>query len=92
MNRVRIPMVSLEESHNPKRVEEDRNAQIEACIMRIMKSRKTLGHTELMGEVFKISTLFQPKNSAIKKHIESLIDREYLERDTSATNVYKYLA
>ncbi len=28
----------------------------------------------------------------VKKRVESLIDREYLERDESDLNVYKYLA
>jgi cullin 1 len=37
MRKIRIPMASLEESHNTKRVEEDRTYQIEAAIVRIMK-------------------------------------------------------
>jgi hypothetical protein len=28
----------------------------------------------------------------IKKRIEALIDREYLERDTENSNTYRYLA
>jgi hypothetical protein len=36
---VRIPMASLEESHNPKKIEDDRSHTIEACIVRIMKVR-----------------------------------------------------
>jgi hypothetical protein len=43
-------MASLEESHNPKKVEEDRSHVIEACIVRIMKARKTLAHQQLVGE------------------------------------------
>jgi cullin 1 len=39
MRKFRVPMASLEESHNPKRVEEDRSYVIEACIVRIMKVR-----------------------------------------------------
>lgn len=37
MRKIRIPMASLEESHNLKRVEEDRSIAIEAAIVRIMK-------------------------------------------------------
>jgi hypothetical protein len=40
MRKVRIPMALLEESHNPKRVEEDRSIAIEAAIVRIMKVRE----------------------------------------------------
>ena len=43
----RVPMASLEESHNPKRVEEDRSIAIEAAVVRIMKSRKTLQHQQV---------------------------------------------
>lgn len=39
MRKIRIPMPLLEESHNPKRVEEDRSIAIEAAIVRIMKVR-----------------------------------------------------
>ena len=35
---------------------------------------------------------FPLKSSDIKKRIESLIDREYIERDPATASVYKYLA
>ena len=35
---------------------------------------------------------FPLKPPDIKKRIESLIDREYLERDPGSASVYKYLA
>lgn len=42
MNKVRIPMPSLEDSANNKRVEEDRSVAIEAAVVRIMKVRRCL--------------------------------------------------
>ena len=33
-----------------------------------------------------------PQPTDVKKRVESLIDREYLERDDGDLNVYKYLA
>jgi len=92
MRKIRIPMASLEESHNRERVEEDRTLAIEAAIVRIMKARKTLAHQQLVGEVLTQLSFFKPDPKVIKKRIEGLIDREYLERDEHNTSVYRYLA
>jgi cullin 1 len=35
---------------------------------------------------------FKPDPKQIKKRIEDLIAREYLERDSTKANFYKYLA
>ena len=32
LRKIRIPMAALEETHNPKRVEEDRGIAIEVCV------------------------------------------------------------
>ncbi len=88
MRKIRIPMASLEESHNTKRVEEDRGNAIEATIVRIMKARKTLKHQQLQAEVLSQLAFFKPNPRVIKKKIESLIEREYLERNAESNNVY----
>mmetsp|Transcript_11521 Transcript_11521/g.25588 ORF Transcript_11521/g.25588 Transcript_11521/m.25588 type:complete len:774 (-) Transcript_11521:370-2691(-) len=92
MRKIRIPMALLEESHNPKRVEEDRSIAIEAAIVRIMKARLTLSHQQLVAEVLSQLSFFRPDPKVIKRRIEALIDREYLERDQDNTNTYKYMA
>jgi cullin 1 len=92
LRKVRIPMASLEDSHNPKRVEEDRSIAIEAAVVRIMKARKTMEHALLLSEVMQQLSFFKPDPRFIKRRIEHLIDREYLERDTESPNTYKYLA
>lgn len=92
LRKVRIPMASLEKSHNPKRVEEDRSIAIEAAVVRIMKARKQLAHHLLVTEVIQQLHFFKPNPKVVKKRIEHLIDREYLERDEDSPNIYRYLA
>ena len=92
LRKLRIPMASLEESHNPKKVEEDRQFTIEACVVRVMKTRKTLHYTQLQAEVLGQLHFFKPQPKDIKKRIEGLVDREFLERDPVDLNIYRYLA
>lgn len=97
--RIKIPVIAArvestqERKETNTRVEEERNISTEAAIVRVMKDRKTLGHNELLNEVIKqLSGRFQPQPVLVKKRIESLIDREYLERSSEGINVYNYLA
>merc|ERR1711972_761041 len=77
----------------PAIVEEDRKHLVEAVIVRIMKSRKTLEHNQLVMEVTRQLTLrFQPSPVLIKQRIEKLIERESLERSQQDRRVYNYLA
>jgi len=92
MRRVRIPMASLNVSHDKKRVTEDRSIAIEAAIVRIMKARKVLAHQKLVTEVLSQLAFFKPNPKVVKRRIEHLIDREYLARHKDQKNVYRYLA
>ena len=77
----------------PVSVEEDRRHLVEAAIVRIMKARKALNHNDLIAEVTKqLSIRFTPPPQFIKKRIESLIEREYLERSENEHRVYMYMA
>ncbi|XP_044742186.1 cullin-2 [Chrysoperla carnea] len=74
-------------------VEEDRKLYLQAAIVRIMKSRKLLHHNELIQEVLSQSKAsFAPSIQMIKKCIEALIDKQYLERTPNSPDSYSYVA
>ena len=82
-----------ERKETNEKVEEERKNQVEACIVRVMKDRKTMTHNELVNEVIRqLTNRFQPSPLLVKRRIESLIDREYLERSETSMNVYNYQA
>ncbi|KAL3531439.1 hypothetical protein ACH5RR_010761 [Cinchona calisaya] len=94
MRRIRIPLPPVDERKKVvEDVDKDRRYAIDASIVRIMKSRKVLGHQQLVLEcVQQLGRMFKPDVKAIKKRIEDLITRDYLERDKENPNLYKYLA
>ncbi|VFQ68632.1 unnamed protein product [Cuscuta campestris] len=94
MRRIRIPLPPVDERKKvAEDVDKDRGHAIDACLVRIMKSRKVLAHQQLVLEcVEHLSHMFKPDFRAIKKRIEHLITLDYLERDRGNPNTYKYLA
>ncbi|ETN39534.1 uncharacterized protein HMPREF1541_05760 [Cyphellophora europaea CBS 101466] len=84
-----------ERKETQKRIDDERGHAIEAAIVRIMKARKELSHQALMTETIQqLSQRFQPDVGMVKRKIEALIDREYLDRgpDESRPPYYNYLA
>lgn len=91
INAIQMKETVEENAATTERVFQERNCQIDAALVRIMKTRRTLHHTALIGEIY--SQLRFPHNPGdIKKRIESLIEREYLERDEKSAQTYHYLA
>jgi len=72
-------------------VVQERQHAIDAAIVRVMKMRKTLAHKLLVQEVM-TQLRFQLTNADLKKRIDNLIEREFLERSASDSQVYNYLA
>ena len=99
LHRVKIQAVTAKGESEPERketrskVDEDRKHEIEAAIVRIMKARKRMNHSNLVSEVTEqLKSRFMPSPVIIKKRIEGLIDREYLARTPEDRKVYTYVA
>ncbi|KAJ4264872.1 hypothetical protein NW762_005115 [Fusarium torreyae] len=93
--RVKINQIQLKETKEEnkathERIAQDRRFETQAAIVRIMKSRKSMGHAELVAEVINLTKKRgSVEPAAIKKEIESLIEKDYIEREG---NSYVYLA
>ncbi|KAG0028351.1 hypothetical protein BGZ81_004802 [Podila clonocystis] len=75
-----------------KAVDEDRRLCIQASIVRIMKSRRVLSHVQLVQEVIEqCKTRFSPNVPMIKKCIEQLLDKQYIERADDSLDRYIYV-
>uniref|UniRef100_A0A8C0U446 Cullin 4A n=1 Tax=Cyanistes caeruleus TaxID=156563 RepID=A0A8C0U446_CYACU len=91
INQIQMKETAEEQVSTTERVFQDRQYQIDAAIVRIMKMRKTLGHNLLVSELYN-QLKFPVKPGDLKKRIESLIDRDYMERDKDNPNQYHYVA
>ena len=98
LKKVAIPLLRAVEAEDSgeeenKAIELQRRHQMDAAIVRIMKTRKQQRHNLLVAEVIsQLSARFKPKPNDIKKRIEALIEQEYMERDKDERGTYNYLA
>ncbi|KAL9229009.1 hypothetical protein vseg_004527 [Gypsophila vaccaria] len=94
MRRIRVPLPPVDERKKVvEDVDKDRRYAIDASIVRIMKGRKVLGYQQLISEcVEQLSKMFKPDFKVIKKRIEDLITRDYIERDKENPQTFRYLA
>ncbi|PIC47882.1 hypothetical protein B9Z55_007064 [Caenorhabditis nigoni] len=99
LTRVKVQMVSGKMESEPEiqetrqQVEDDRKLEVEAAIVRTMKTRKRLSHNNLVTEVTQqLRHRFMPSPTIIKERIETLIEREFLQRDEHDHRSYSYMA
>lgn len=92
INQIQLKETKEENKETHKRVAADRHYETQAAIVRIMKSRKRIGHNELIVEVIKATRSRGVLDQAdIKKNIEKLIEKDYMEREDEIRG-YSYLA
>lgn len=91
INQIQMKETMEENESTQEQVFLDRQYQVDAAIVRIMKMRKSLTHNLLISELFN-QLKFPVKPPDLKKRIESLIDRDYMERDKEMSNKYHYVA
>ncbi|KAK9477335.1 Cullin [Lipomyces japonicus] len=99
--RIKIPTVAYinktETDHERKetmeKIDSLRKYLTDAAIVRIMKARKILEHNILVAEVgSQLASRFHPDAALIKKRIDALLEREYIERSSENRHLYHYLA
>lgn len=72
INQVQLKETKEENKETHERVAADRNFECQAAVVRIMKSRKTIGHSELIAEVIKAT---RSRGVLDVKDIKKNIDR-----------------
>jgi len=77
-----------------QRVVDDRKFAVQAAIVRVCKSRKSVKFQVLVAEVIKVlqQSTFTPTVQLVKVNIENLIDKEYLERNPDDHDTIDYVA
>jgi cullin-4 len=91
INQVQLKETREENKETHERVQADRNFETQAAIVRIMKSKKTIGHQLLVAEVIEATRKRGVMGVAdIKRNIDRLIEKEYMEREDGG--MYAYVA
>ncbi|KAF8854845.1 Cullin-domain-containing protein [Acephala macrosclerotiorum] len=92
INQIQLKETKEENKETHERVQQDRQYETQAAIVRIMKSRKTMTHANLVSEVIEqTKSRGAVELSEIKKNIEKLLEKDYIERNED-TGMYDYLA
>ncbi|CAE7233640.1 CUL1, partial [Symbiodinium sp. KB8] len=90
---VTVPEVQLKETANKAAIDVGRKHVLDAAIVRIMKTRKTMKLQALVLETeAQARRMFAPDPRLTKKRIEHLIEQDYMERDEADHGLLHYVA
>lgn len=90
--RIQFPVPLLEEVVKREKIASDRSAAVDAALVRIMKSRQKMLVQDLRLEVVTQMQNFKPDDALIKKRIQAMVEREFMDYDKSNKNMLIYLA
>ena len=76
-----------------KLVDEDRRYWLQACIARVMKKMRQASFNDLVTQIkVEAGRRFQPTIPMIKKSVESLLEKSFIERKEGSPDCYLYVA
>ncbi|KAF2190175.1 Cullin-domain-containing protein [Zopfia rhizophila CBS 207.26] len=91
INTVQLKETQQENKETHERVAADRNYETQAAIVRILKARKRIAHSELVAETIRVTRSRGTLDvGGIKRNIDRLIEKEFLEREDDGS--YSYIA
>ncbi|KAF8382850.1 cul-4 [Pristionchus pacificus] len=91
INQVQLKETEEEHAQTEEQVNQDRVYAVDAAVVRVMKTRKMLSHSDLIQELFK-QLRFPVNATDLKTRIASLMEREFITRDANDPNTYHYVA
>lgn len=91
ISQVQLKETAAEREATEEGISQDRFYAIDAAVVRVMKTRKTLSHAQLIQELFG-QLRFPVATADLKTRIASLMEREFITRDVADPNTYNYVA
>lgn len=94
LKRIAVPFIAMREKSviNSSETETQRKHVVDATVIRVMKSRKTMRFDALIAETQRQIRIFNADIRLIKSRIDDLINKEYLERSEQDRTELSYLA
>ena len=74
-------------------IQKSRKYEVQAALIRVMKAEKSCTEQQGLSKVISLlKDRFHPELRDLRREVESLIEQEYLQRDSSDRKMLTYLA